>query len=117
MNESLKAIEAIIKKAIEGKHSIVFRYKNNTLLTKVEPYLIGELSKADGTYNEGKIGIRAYYLQGYTSQKISSKMNRWRIYHLENIKNLRIVNEIFHSNKKDYHYDDKRFKVIFKQRI
>lgn len=117
MNETVKAIEAIIKKAIEGKHSIVFRYKKNAKLTKVEPYLIGELSNSENQLNDGKIGIRAYYLQGYTSQKIVAGMNRWRIYHLENIDNINIINETYRFNKKGYNYDDKKFKEIFKRRM
>jgi hypothetical protein len=116
MNESVKAIEAIIKRAIEGKNAIVFRYKKNAKLTKVEPYLIGELFNSENQFANGKIGVRAYYLKGYTSQKILPGMNCWRIYHLENIENLVVINEKYVFNRKGYNSDDKRFKVIFKRR-
>ncbi len=114
-----KAIEALIKKAIEGRNPIVFNYKKNPVATKVEPYLTGRLLGKINAKNQiidGKVAVRAYYLKGATSQKITTEMSRWRIYLLENIEQVRIVDERTILNKSGYNSNDMDFEEIYNRR-
>jgi hypothetical protein len=62
---------------------------------------------------EGVYALRAWFVSGYSSQNIDIKAgDRWRIYHIEKIEKLEILEEANHTVRPFYDLYDKNFKRI-----
>jgi hypothetical protein len=61
----------------------------------------------------GTFALRAWFVSGYSSQPVDRRQgDRWRVYHLENIVDLIILDETNEIVRPLYKPDDKYFKRI-----
>jgi len=107
-----------LKTAIKGENLIEFKYTGEYRI--VEPYLIGELYSIKQTFEqEGSLALRAWFVQGYTSQPIDRKVgDRWRKYELKKIMELVILTKTNNKIRPLYNPNDKDFKrIIFRVEI
>jgi predicted DNA-binding transcriptional regulator YafY len=113
MTQYEKKIMDILTIAMKGNNLIEFLYDNNTRI--VEPYLFGELfNKNDKNhFVEGKYALKAWFVRGYTSLSIDIKEgDRWKLYHIDKIVELKILDEKDFTIRPFYNPDDKDFKRI-----
>lgn len=101
-----------LKEAMNKNNAVTFIYKNQ--LTIVEPYLIGELyDKFKNHLFEGEWALRAWFLNGETSLKVDKKEgDRWRIYKLNEIDKITILDTKIFFYRPLYNKWDKNFKRI-----
>ena len=112
MTSREQQIIEILTKAIKENNLIEFRYEEK--LRTVEPYLIGELySKFQNHLEEGKYAQRAWFVRGYTKRPIDKSLgDRWRIYDLDKMIQIEILDETNKIIRPLYNPDDQNFKRI-----
>jgi hypothetical protein len=98
--------------AIKSNSLVEFKYGGKN--RKVEPYLIGELYSIHQNHlEEGIFALRAWFVSGYSSQPVDiSQGERWRIYHIEQMVELIILDETNKMVRPLYDPNDKDFKRI-----
>ena len=98
--------------AIQNSNLIEFQYKERIRI--VEPYLIGELNdKHKNFLEEGRYALRAWFVSGYSSSPTDiNQGDRWRIYHINDITELTILEEKNEFIRPLYDTNDKAFKRI-----
>ncbi|MCX8482327.1 MAG: WYL domain-containing protein [Crocinitomicaceae bacterium] len=98
--------------AIKSNSLVEFKYEGKN--RKVEPYLIGELYSIHQNHlEEGIFALRAWFVSGYSSQPVDRKQgDRWRVYHLEKMSDLTILDETNKMFRPLYNPNDKYFKRI-----
>jgi hypothetical protein len=112
MTPKEKQIIDSLKLAIQGENLIEFKYNGEYRI--VEPYLIGELfSKNQRFEEEGTWALRAWFVEGFTSQPVDKKVgDRWRKYELKKIMELDILTSTNNKVRPLYNPNDKDFKRI-----
>ena len=102
----------LIKKAMTGENLISFIYDEKNRI--VEPYLLGELyNKHQNHLEEGTFALRAWFVNGYTSEPVDLKKgDRWRVYELQKIQELKILSVTNHNLRPLYNPNDSKFKRI-----
>lgn len=110
-NKEQQIIDILII-AIKGGNLIRFEYDGQIRI--VEPYLIGELySKFQNHLEEGKYAQRAWFVRGYTKRPIDKSLgDRWRIYDLDKMIQIEILDETNKIIRPLYNPDDQKFKRI-----
>jgi hypothetical protein len=112
----------ILQKAVEQKNYVKFKYENEEIRI-VAPYVAGEFNdmkvpKEGKAIKETNIGIRAYFVSGYTSRPIKKEMDKCKRYIIEKMENLELVVAKDKSNKNNYNGEDKGFsKIYFKRSV
>jgi len=103
---------SLVIKAMNNKNLIQFVYENK--LRIIEPFLVGELySKYENHLVEGAYAVRGWLVRGYSSKNLDVKKgDRWRIYELDKMSDLLILNETFYDARPLYNPDDSSFKRI-----
>lgn len=101
-----------IMSAMNGNNIIEFIYNEKKRI--VEPFLVGELyNKYQNHLEEGTYALRAWFIEGYSSEKLDLKEgDRWRIYELDKMSDLIILNERFLKMRPLYNPNDTSFKRI-----
>jgi hypothetical protein len=101
-----------ITSAIKSNSLVEFKYESEN--RKVEPYLIGELYSIHQNHlEEGTFALRAWFVSGYSSDPVDRRQgDRWRVYHLEKMDELIILDETNTMIRPFYNPDDKDFKRI-----
>jgi len=112
MTTEEKEIIITLSKAIKGRNLVMINYYGENRI--VEPYLIGELYDKHSNYlKEGVYALRAWFVSGYSSQNLDiSAGDRWRIYQINKIDKLEILEEENHTIRPFYSMYDKNFKRI-----
>ncbi len=112
MTTKIQQIIAALISAMKSDSLVEFKYDGK--IRKVEPYLIGELySIHQNHFEEGIYALRAWFVSGYSSQPVDRKQgDRWRVYHLEKMSELVILDETNRLVRPFYNPDDKDFKRI-----
>ena len=87
--------------AIQTKRIIAFNYDGG--LRKIEPYCHGVTKK-------GNEVLRAFQISGYSS---SGNPIGWKLFSVSKISNLKILDEIFQSKRRDYNPNDPAMSRIF----
>ena len=98
--------------AIKSNSLVEFKYDGKN--RKAEPYLIGELYSIHQNHLEkGTFALRAWFVSGYSSQPADRRQgDRWRVYHLEKMAELKILDETNKMVRPLYDPNDKDFKRI-----
>ena len=91
----------LIKKAIINRQIIKFTYKDE--LRMIEPYTYGISSKNNDI-------LRGYQIEGGST---SSDDLGWRLFTVNKIKNLQILNSKFDLNQEGYNPNDKAMIEIY----
>ena len=96
------------------KSNNLVEFKSDGKKRKVEPYLIGELYSIHQNHlEEGTFALRAWFVSGFSSQPVDIRQgDRWRVYHLEKMVELIILDEKNTKVRPFYNQDDKEFKRI-----
>ena len=96
------------------KSNSLVEFKSDGKNRKVEPYLIGELYSIHQNHlQEGTFALRAWFVSGFSSQPVDIRQgDRWRVYHLEKMVELIILDEKNTKVRPFYNLDDKEFKRI-----
>jgi predicted DNA-binding transcriptional regulator YafY len=89
-----------ICEAIRNKQLIQFRYDG--LIRIVEPHLLGETTA-------GNDALSAYLVRGYTE---SDRRPYWRLYKLDEMSAIVILDETFEGPRKGYNSNDTRMTRI-----
>ena len=87
--------------AIQAKRIIAFNYDGG--LRKIEPYCYGLTKK-------GNEVLRAFQISGSSR---SGNPIGWKLFTLSKISNLKILDETFHSIRRDYNPNDSVMSKIF----
>lgn len=103
---------SLIMSAMNSNKTIEFIYDEKKRI--VEPFLVGELyNKYQNHLEEGTYALRAWFIEGYSSEKLDLKEgDRWRNYELDKMSDLIIVNQRFLKMRPFYNPNDKSFKRI-----
>jgi hypothetical protein len=103
---------SMIKSAMNGNNIIEFIYDQKKRI--VEPFLVGELyNKYQNHLEEGTYALRAWFIEGYSSEKLDLKEgDRWTIYELDKMSDLIILNQRFLKMRPFYNPNDTSFKRI-----
>ena len=104
--------------AIKSNSLVEFKYEGEN--RKVEPYLIGELYSIHQNHlEEGTFALKAWLVSGNSSQPVDRRPgDRWRVYHLEKMDELTILDETNTMVRPFYNPDDKDFKrIIFRVKV
>jgi hypothetical protein len=98
--------------AIKGGNLIRFEYDGQIKI--VEPYLIGELySKFQNHLEEGKFAQRAWFVRGFSKRPVDKILgDRWRIYELDKMIQIEILDETNKITRPLYNPNDPNFKRI-----
>jgi hypothetical protein len=110
MTENEEKFLTIIMSAMSDNYRIQFLYDGKNRI--VEPFLVGELySKYHNHLVEGTYALRAWFIDGYSSEKLDLKEgDRWRIYELDKMSDLIILNQKFLKMRSLYNPNDGIFK-------
>ncbi len=93
--------ENIIIRAIQMKRVISFFYKEGN--RTVEPFLIGYHK------DTGNLTLRAYFIEGHSK---SGRYNTWKLYTVEDIEDIRLLDESFSGRRENYNPEDKMMSSI-----
>ena len=94
-------MNTVICEAIQERKILRFDYKG--LERVVEPYAFGK-------DNKGNYKLRAYQIDGFSE---SGKPVGWKLFNVENISNIKILDENFEEIREEYNpYGDKHIPNI-----
>jgi predicted DNA-binding transcriptional regulator YafY len=94
-------MEELISKAIENKSLLEFIYGDK--LRVVEPYTFGVSTKGNDT-------LSAFQIEGGSN---SSNQLGWRLYSIDEIENLKVLDATFEPNRNGYNPSDSRMIKIY----
>jgi hypothetical protein len=95
-------LQPAICDAIRQRRLLRFRYKDHLTPTTVEPYVCGDNLKDHAA-------LRAWLVEGETH---STAGKRWRMYLVDEMKDLEVLGARFDRNQPDYEPNDEGFNRI-----
>ncbi|WP_116107511.1 WYL domain-containing protein [Lewinella sp. IMCC34191] len=87
--------QQLILEAIENRKTIAINYKGGERV--IEPFTLGYHKST------GNLILRAFFLDGYSS---SGEYYQWKIYRLDNISNVKVLNQPIFFDRDGYNPND-----------
>ena len=94
-------MEELIERAVRGKQLLAFMYEG--CYRKVEPYTYGCTTK-------GKDALRGFQVDG---ESRSDRKLGWRLFLIDEIENLELLNETYTEFREHYNPNDKGMSEIY----